>query len=63
MPGAAPLTSAAFDPAGAYVAAGGDDGWVRVYAVLLRVNALVDLARTRATRRLTPEERRKFLRE
>ena len=58
-----PLTSAAFDPAGAYVAAGGDDGWVRVYAVLLRVNALVDLARTRATRRLTPEERRKFLGE
>ena len=58
-----PLTSAAFDPTGAYVAAGGDDGWVRVYAVLLRVNGLVDLARTRATRSLTPEERRKFLGE
>jgi WD40 repeat protein len=59
------VNSAAFSPDGQLVATGGDDGAARVYRITVRasVEDLLVRARERVTRKLTPEERVKYLRE
>jgi WD40 repeat protein len=55
------VRSAAFSPDGRYIVTASDDGTARIY--LTRIEDLMELARSRVTRELTPEERRLYLHE
>ena len=54
-----PVRSVAWAPDGKRLLSGGDDGIIQVYA--MDVDLLMSLARSRATRNLTPEECRRYL--
>jgi len=53
------VTRVAFSPEGAQLAVGSRDGLVHLY--LLKLNELVELAKTRVTRTLTTEECKRYL--
>ena len=55
------VTSAAFSLDGRYIVTAGWDGTARIY--LAHIEDLMELARSRVTRELTPEERRRYLHE
>jgi WD40 repeat protein len=55
------VTSAAFSPDGRYIVTASADGTAHIY--LTRIEDLMELARSRVTRELTPEERRRYLHE
>jgi WD40 repeat protein len=58
-----PVNAAEFSPGGRFVATGGEDRVVRLYDCepCRPFAELLQLARSRATRKLTPQERREFL--
>jgi WD40 repeat protein len=55
------VVSAAFSPDGRYIVTTSDDGTARIY--LAHIEDLMELARSRVTRELTPEERKRYLHE
>jgi len=52
------VLSVAWSPDGKRLAAGGDDGRVQIYA--MDTLMLLDLARSRTTRNLTPDECKRY---
>jgi len=55
------VNSAAFSPDGRYIVTASSDSTARIY--LAHIEDLMELARSRVTRELTPEERRQYLHE
>ena len=55
------VNSAAFSPDGRYIVTASDDSTARIY--LAHIEDLMELARSRVFRDLTPEERRRYLHE